>query len=148
MSESLERQLQRAYRYAAKGDTEGWKTTLEHAIIQAREMDQQATETATDTKKAVFWKTATVTLRQRTVDLYDRYDNNANATYERVFNSILDTEEDPNPSMADDERDRWLIERTWLSTLSTVLDFMPTGDDQPSHAEIARQVLSMARGEM
>lgn len=75
-------------------------------------------------------RAAAETRRQRIVNLYDRYDNDANATYERVFNSILDTEDDPNPAIADDERDRWLVERTWLSAISTVLDLMPPHDEK------------------
>lgn len=108
-------------------DRDGWKTRA-LAFMKIAGEDEKERDIAV--KKAAFWKAASAALRQRTVDLYDRYDNRAAETYERVFNSILDTEEDPNPAIADDERDRWLIERTWLSTLSAVLGFMPTEDDR------------------
>lgn len=97
----------------------------DHAIA-LREADKHWAQTYY--KKTIFWKEVVVRLRQDIVNLYDRYDNGAAQTYERVFNSILDTEEDPNPGIADDERDRWLVEQTWLATISTMLDLMPAGD--------------------
>lgn len=49
--------------------------------------------------------------------------------FERVMNSILDNESDPNPGVADDDRDRWLVCRAWEGALTTVLDLMDTKPD-------------------
>lgn len=55
--------------------------------------------------------------------LFDRYETWAKYAYEAAINTALDTEDDPDPGLQDEERDRWLVDRVWCIALSKALDF-------------------------
>lgn len=54
--------------------------------------------------------------------LFERDTQEARYAYERAINTGLDTEDDPNPDLQDEDRDRWLFERAWCIALGHAID--------------------------
>lgn len=71
--------------------------------------------------------TQRVAERQALIALRANVDPQPARVFDGIYNSVLDSESDPNPEVADDERDRWLIYSTWLSTLNTIIDMTSEG---------------------